>query len=247
MTPLTFSIFNATCNLLESLELAGKINEFCFPQSEFSLLRLIFIELVQTANRIIHHHVFYSYLSNHQDTSMVGNTCLSSRCLMISLTILTCYTAWRVCVRSPVIILPPGQMLTGLAQQAEYGVSPSPAPTPVTDWPPFSKGPTMKPLASASSFKPTLHGPIFVASLPKSGTTSMHSFFQCGNLTALHYEGQKMYLGACISKNIRHGRKPFDRCGPYRVWSDPNYIRKNHCYHAAVLDLEKLLQHMLPI
>lgn len=94
---------------------------------------------------------------------------------------------------------------------------------------------------------PQAPAPIFVVSLPKSGTTSIHHFFECGGFASVHFRKHPgPFLGSCIKKNIHWKRKPFEDCGPFNVWSDPNYIKMNQCYHPAVKHLEKIMKAYAP-
>jgi hypothetical protein len=74
--------------------------------------------------------------------------------------------------------------------------------------------------------------PIWVLSLPKSGTTSMWQYFLCGHQKASHQyihrqpplltqQGSPPVLtGMCMEANVRQGRPPFHNCGDYDVYSD---------------------------
>jgi hypothetical protein len=70
--------------------------------------------------------------------------------------------------------------------------------------------------------------PIFVVSLPKSGTTSIWKYFQCGQQESCHNwiqgptKGSKStLLGKCIEQNIvQYHVPPFQNCGPYDVYTD---------------------------
>lgn len=68
--------------------------------------------------------------------------------------------------------------------------------------------------------------PIFLTSLPKSGTTSAWKFFRCGKQKASHNWIQKRgstqstAVGLCIEENIKAGRPPFDDCGEVDIYTD---------------------------
>lgn len=74
--------------------------------------------------------------------------------------------------------------------------------------------------------------PIFVPSLPKSGTTTTHKYFECGGQKSVHLTGrnngtQMFKIGRCVHQNIREGHNnkgPFANCGEYDVWSDTGYV-----------------------
>lgn len=66
--------------------------------------------------------------------------------------------------------------------------------------------------------------PIFVPSLPKSGTTTTHQYFQCGGQSSAHLaarNGNDIFkIGRCAQRNVMAGRAPFSGCGDYDVWTD---------------------------
>lgn len=67
--------------------------------------------------------------------------------------------------------------------------------------------------------------PIFVPSLPKSGTTTVHKYFRCGGQRSAHHiyriDGQvKNKIGRCVKRNIKNGLLPFQGCGRYDIWTD---------------------------
>ena len=75
--------------------------------------------------------------------------------------------------------------------------------------------------------------PIFVPSLPKSGTTSIHKYFVCGNQKSAHHvyriNGKvRNKIGRCVERNIGNGIKPFEGCGDYDIWSDTGYVGVYH-------------------
>lgn len=96
--------------------------------------------------------------------------------------------------------------------------------------------------------------PIFVASLPRSGTSSVWKYFLCGGHMAAHTYSRvnqtlAYRIGDCIEQNIRLGRKPFQGCGPYYVWSDNGYVfpvkkKRNiaKCFYPSLESLDALYQ-----
>jgi hypothetical protein len=92
----------------------------------------------------------------------------------------------------------------------------------------------------------TIPKPIFVASLPKSGTTSIQKYFECGGQKAGHLQamvnGTLVRNGPCMEQNIKDGRPPFEGCGDFDVWTDTGYVDINpaHCYYPAIEGLEEI-------
>jgi hypothetical protein len=85
---------------------------------------------------------------------------------------------------------------------------------PVTTWERFSIRPLKIPY------------PIFMTSLPKSGTTSLWRYFRCGEVNASHQyvtkqgERKATLAGVCIEDNIKQDKPPFEGCGEYDMFSD---------------------------
>jgi hypothetical protein len=98
-----------------------------------------------------------------------------------------------------------------------------------SDWTPFSR-----------KIRPQLTYPVFVPSLPKSGTTSIWKFFKCGQLLASHNWIQKVnttvstMAGKCIEQNILQGQPPFQDCGAYDVYTDTGVRR---CFASCVVPI----------
>lgn len=89
--------------------------------------------------------------------------------------------------------------------------------------------------------------PIFVASLPKSGTTSIARMFYCGNVSTAHtfantHDGRQVRIGECYQSNVNLNRAPFSGCGGYDVWSDNGLIRGKRCYYPSVHGLQSFYQ-----
>jgi hypothetical protein len=95
--------------------------------------------------------------------------------------------------------------------------------------------------------------PVFVASLPKSGTTSVHNYFICGNIRSSHTycpdNGDR--IGNLIRANILNGLPPLQGCGnanhkrhgPVKVFTDTgNAPPGGPCYYPTVSSLDELYQ-----
>lgn len=78
--------------------------------------------------------------------------------------------------------------------------------------------------AQHSSFHTHLQLPIINLGLPKSGSSSVKDFFDCGGAKASHYQckdtrNERHPCGVCAWKNRRAGRPLLDGCGSYDVWA----------------------------
>ena len=73
--------------------------------------------------------------------------------------------------------------------------------------------------------------PVFVVGMPKSGTTSLYSFFHCNGIKSSHYcccgsnrththcnDGGKT-CSECIRNNIKQNRPVLQECGDYKVYA----------------------------
>jgi hypothetical protein len=95
------------------------------------------------------------------------------------------------------------------------------------------------------SEKKQLNLPIFVTSLPKSGTTSTAAYFNCGGYRAAHYwakddQDNLQIAGQCIEQNIVHNQPPFAGCGDYDVWTDTGYAEYNSCFYPSIDGLDAI-------
>ena len=103
-------------------------------------------------------------------------------------------------------------------------------------------------LGNISSLK--LPTPIFLASLPKSGTTSVWRFFNCGGVWAAHLYGKNetggFLLGQCMKQNsMVKNHSIFEGCGSYSVWTDTGLVEgppANTCYYPAIEGLDDIYQ-----
>lgn len=49
--------------------------------------------------------------------------------------------------------------------------------------------------------------------MPKMGSTSLHTYFQCGGYESIHWAcGKKLYCADCIKRAIQAGLPPFSKC-----------------------------------
>ncbi|GKY98290.1 hypothetical protein MPSEU_000786600 [Mayamaea pseudoterrestris] len=71
--------------------------------------------------------------------------------------------------------------------------------------------------------------PVIVLGFPKSGTTSIWSYFNCSNVRAQHFCAygdlqdappcSKATMAECVLYNMAEGRRMFDGCGNYQVYA----------------------------
>jgi hypothetical protein len=93
--------------------------------------------------------------------------------------------------------------------------------------------------------------PIYIPSLPKSGTTSLHRYFICGQIWTAHtfvntQDLKQLRVGECIQNNVAimsnsnntmaatAAVTPLDNCGTYKVFGDDGFIRGNRCYYPSL-------------
>eukprot|EP00588_Corethron_pennatum_P035569 CAMPEP_0194343674 /NCGR_PEP_ID=MMETSP0171-20130528/98096_1 /TAXON_ID=218684 /ORGANISM="Corethron pennatum, Strain L29A3" /LENGTH=231 /DNA_ID=CAMNT_0039109999 /DNA_START=68 /DNA_END=759 /DNA_ORIENTATION=+ len=95
--------------------------------------------------------------------------------------------------------------------------------------------------------------PVLVVGFPKSGTTSVWSYFHCGGIPSSHetcgqrHDGSRwvrVLCGTCISHNVARGAPPLTGCGNYAVWAEMNVSVKDgdppHVYLPQVTELDAL-------
>jgi len=102
---------------------------------------------------------------------------------------------------------------------------------------------------------PYLKLPIFAVGLPKSGSTSVLDFMNCGGFTnarTSHFScgkagGPPMYCGKCAHANFAAKRPLLQGCGEYDVWAEINYTpageRTGECFFPQVSALQQLFDY----
>jgi hypothetical protein len=92
----------------------------------------------------------------------------------------------------------------------------------------------------------TLPGPIFVMSLPKSGTSSVFKFFKCGKVQSSHGyakvpNGKISRLGYIWGANAGAGRPLLQDSGNVSVWTDEGIVdSKRGCFYPSLDALENI-------
>lgn len=85
--------------------------------------------------------------------------------------------------------------------------------------------------------------PVFVLSLPKSGTTSLARYFICGGVPSAHtyrfQNGSWLRLGDCLRDNFQKNISLLQGCGPYKVWSDLGVVTGN-CFYPSLEALDRI-------
>lgn len=83
--------------------------------------------------------------------------------------------------------------------------------------------------------------PAYIASLYKSGTTSLHRYFQCGKQRSVHHDVARDVYG-----NLKQARDPFAELYPeqFDIFSDLSHFRKGMCFEpSTAMQLESLYQY----
>lgn len=128
----------------------------------------------------------------------------------------------------------------GSKNRATSRKEPAPAPTVHVT--------TMEDLMQDTGLK--VPNPIFVLSLPKSGTTSTWKYFLCGKQAAAHHytknETRSVFkIGTCMGGNVWADRPMLEGCGGYRVLADAGAIwaRGQRCFYPSVHGLDNIAKH----
>lgn len=112
--------------------------------------------------------------------------------------------------------------------------------------PESDSSPVTPPTPTPPPVIPNITYPVFLASLYKSGTTTVHSFFQCGGKKSAHYQVGRRRTGPCIRRNIANNRPPFQGCNNGRevdVWTDnADLFPPRYCFHPSIEGLEAIAQ-----
>lgn len=119
---------------------------------------------------------------------------------------------------------------------------------------PVQSRPNHPPLTTTTTTRPfpapiKVPFPIFVASLYKSGTTTIHAYFQCGGQRSVHWvTDQGIRTGKCFYENLQQGDHPytnfFQGCGDYDIWTDNSFFdAPTICWDPSVTHLDTIYQH----
>ncbi|CAB9519319.1 expressed unknown protein [Seminavis robusta] len=85
--------------------------------------------------------------------------------------------------------------------------------------------------------------PVFVASLPKSATSTSHDYLNCGlgssegshQWTAYADTGKIVTVGECWHDNLRNNRPMLENCGDQKHWSDFGVLRPgDQCFYPTI-------------
>lgn len=87
-------------------------------------------------------------------------------------------------------------------------------------------------------------GKFFVVGMPKSGTTSLSSFFQCGGLRTSHYGcGRTLSCSDCIYKNLSANRSVLHGCDQYDAYTQLDAEPREFCFFPQRSDAAMLAIH----
>jgi hypothetical protein len=84
---------------------------------------------------------------------------------------------------------------------------------------------------------------IFVVGLPKSGTSSVHYFLQCGGVVSSHHACDGGHCGKCIRDNVLAQRDPLHECGSqYKAYTqmDLTFNDGKNCFYPQISALAHL-------
>ena len=97
--------------------------------------------------------------------------------------------------------------------------------------------------AAAPEKKRLLPTPILVVGLPKTGTSTIHSFFARSGYRSSHYKCMDdLFCGLCIKAAVQQGKPPLKSCGDYEVWAQMDIENLGLCHFPQIHNLEELHQ-----
>mmetsp|Transcript_8525 Transcript_8525/g.17291 ORF Transcript_8525/g.17291 Transcript_8525/m.17291 type:complete len:311 (-) Transcript_8525:93-1025(-) len=124
--------------------------------------------------------------------------------------------------------------------------------------------PTLRgPPPACSMAWPSAQSPALVVGLPKTGTSSIRAFFECGGFSVSHWTcglingtrgARRMpfmgrterlqFCGNCVRENLRRARPALLGCGDYAVYSQLDHISTpDACFLPQVSALDALTKH----
>ena len=83
--------------------------------------------------------------------------------------------------------------------------------------------PSMSKIHSNVSLETTrlLPTPILIVGMPKTGTSTIHAFFERSGYRSSHFKclNRTIHCGLCIKVAIEEDKPPLKTCGDYEVWA----------------------------
>jgi len=73
-----------------------------------------------------------------------------------------------------------------------------------------------------------LNKPVIVLSLPKSGTTSLASYFRCGGVRTSHWKCGAGFCANCLALKS-NGTKLLQKCGGFSVYAELSHVGDTSC------------------
>jgi len=86
--------------------------------------------------------------------------------------------------------------------------------------------------------------PILLVGLPKTGTSTIHAFFERSGYRSSHFRclNNTLYCGRCIKVAIEQGKPPLQTCGNYEVWAQMDIENLGQCHFPQIHNLDILHQ-----
>jgi hypothetical protein len=78
--------------------------------------------------------------------------------------------------------------------------------------------------------------------MPKTGTSTIHAFFNRSGYRSSHYKCGKYFCGLCIKAAIKANKPPLRSCGNYDVYAQMDLENLGQCHFPQITDLEYLHQ-----
>jgi len=95
--------------------------------------------------------------------------------------------------------------------------------------------------ATQETSKNPLPTPILVVGMPKTGTTTIKSFFDQGGYNVSHHGcGKKGFCGFCMRQAIQDDLPPLQTCGNFQVYTQMDTSQFKDCHYPQIHNLQQL-------
>ena len=85
--------------------------------------------------------------------------------------------------------------------------------------------------------------PILVVGMPKTGTSTIHAFFERSGYRSSHYKCVNgLYCGLCIRAAVEQAKPALKTCGDYEVWAQMDFENLGNCHFPQITNLHALHQ-----
>ena len=100
-----------------------------------------------------------------------------------------------------------------------------------------------QPLSKATTLsepRQPLPKPVLVVGMPKTGTSTVHAFFNKSGYRSSHFKCGKYFCGLCFKVAVKNSKPPLRSCGDFEVYAQMDIENWNQCHFPQITNLDQL-------